>query len=128
MNMDDFETPKPNAAPVADLLHRIAEELRDLTEVVDGLQTLVGRLVAASAIQGEGAMRELQEFDRLGQNLSGVANFAQALGDSASREWLLNPQIASRAVHLSELAARLTSRRRREPPSQAVGAGELEFF
>jgi hypothetical protein len=127
MKMKTLGTTKLDTAPVADLLHRIADELRDLTEVVDGLQVLVGRLVAASAIRDEDSMRELQKFDRLGQNLCGVANFAQALGESASREWLLNPEVASRAVHLSELAARLTARHGREP-SRAIGAGELEFF
>jgi hypothetical protein len=127
MKMNSFETPNSKMMPVADLLQRIANELRDLTEVVDDLQSLVGRLVAASAIRDQDSMRELQEFDRLGQNLCGVANFTQALGESASREWLLNPEVASRAVHLSELAARLTLQRRPEL-SRSIGAGELEFF
>jgi hypothetical protein len=128
MKMSSFETPKSKTAPVADLLQRIADELRDLTEVVDDLQTLVARLVAASAIRDADAMRELQKFDRLGQNLSGVANFAEALGESAPEDWLVNPQSASRSVHLSELAARLISRRRLTPSSGSIGAGELECF
>jgi hypothetical protein len=126
--MDSFETPNSRLAPVADLLQRIAEELRDLTPVVDSLQLLVGRLVAASAIRDGDAMRELQNFDRLAQNLSGVANFAAALGCAASEDWLVNPQSASRAVHLSDLAARLACRGERTPVSDPAGAGELEFF
>ncbi|WP_158814581.1 hypothetical protein [Methylocapsa sp. S129] len=126
--MNSFETPKSRTMPVADLLQRIADELRDLTQVVDNLQSLVGRLVAASAIRDGDAMRELQNFDRLGQNLSGVANFAEALGGAAPEDWLVNPHSASRAVHLSDLAARLVSQGARGPASDPAGAGELEFF
>lgn len=128
MKMNSSETPKSRTMPVADLLQRIAEELRDLSLVVDDLQSLVGRLVSASAIRDSDAMRELQNFDRLGQNLSGVASFAEALGAAAPGDWLLNPHPASRAVLLSDLAARLVSQPGREPADNLAGAGELEFF
>jgi hypothetical protein len=126
--MNSFETPKSNATPVANLLENIAAELRDLTQVVEDLQLLVGRLVSISAIRGGDAMRELQNFDRLGQTISGVANFAAALGESADNNWSLNPQPAARAVHLSDLAARLASRHEGQSLSGPIGAGELEFF
>jgi hypothetical protein len=128
MTMNSFETAKTRAIPVSDLLRHIAEELRDVTQVVDDLQLLVARLVAVSAIRDSATMRELQNFDRLGQTLSGVANFAEALGQAAAADWAVDPQPAARAVHLSDLAARLVSRREKVGVSGGVGAGELEFF
>jgi hypothetical protein len=128
MKANSAEAPASRTAPVADLLQRVADELRDLTQVVDDLQALVGRLVEASAIRDGDAMRELQKFDRLGQNLCGIANFAAALGAAANVDWRLNPQSASRAVALSDLAARLASQCKQAPASGSVGAGELEFF
>jgi hypothetical protein len=128
MTMNSFETAKTRAIPVSDLLRHIAEELRDVTQVVDDLQLLVARLVAVSAIRDSATMRELQNFDRLGQTLSGVANFAEALGHAATADWAVDPQSAARAVHLSDLAARLVSRREKAGVSGGVGAGELEFF
>ena len=128
MTMNSFETAKTRAIPVSDLLRHIAEELRDVTQVVDDLQLLVARLLAVSAIRDSATMRELQNFDRLGQTLSGVANFAEALGLAAAADWAVDPQSAARAVHLSDLAARLVSRREKAGVSGGVGAGELEFF
>jgi hypothetical protein len=128
MTMNSSQTPRSRTIPVADLLKHIAEELRDVTQVVDDLQLLVARLVAVSAIRDGDVMRELQNFDRLGQTLSGVANFAEALGLAAHGDWSVNPQSAARAVHLSDLAARLVSRQEKAATTGSVGAGELEFF
>jgi hypothetical protein len=128
MTMNSSQTPGSRTIPVADLLKHIADELRDVTQVVDDLQLLVARLVAVSAIRDGDVMRELQNFDRLGQTLSGVANFAEALGLAADGDWSVNPHSAARAVHLSDLAARLVSRQENAPANSSVGAGELEFF
>jgi hypothetical protein len=128
----DFPGATAPATPLADLLNRMALELRDLTQVVDDLQRLVGRLVAANAIRDAAAMHDLQNFDRLGQTLSGVANFAEALSQAAHRDWALDPQSASRAVALSELAARLMSSgdwtARSRSGGRASSAGEVELF
>jgi hypothetical protein len=128
MAMNSFEPPRARTIPVADLLQHVADELRDVTRVVDNLQLLVARLVAVSAIRDGDVMRELQDFDRLGQTLSGVANFAEALGLAAHADWSVNPHPAAHAVHLSDLAARLVSRQEKAAPTGSVGAGELEFF
>lgn len=124
MEPDPFETPDARTTPVADLLRRIAAELRDLARTVDDLQQAVGGL--AGAARDAGAMRQLQNFDSLSQNLSGVADFTEALGEAAPERWRLNPHSASRVVRLSDLAARLVSRRRASP--EASAAGELELF
>jgi hypothetical protein len=128
MTMNSFEPPRSRTIPVADLLQHIADELRDVTLVVDNLQLLVARLVAVSAIRDGDVIRELQDLDRMGQTLSGVANFADALGLAVHADWSVNPQSAAQAVHLSDLAARLVSRQEKGAPTGAVGAGELEFF
>lgn len=128
MHMSSYET-RSKAMPVADLLRRMAHELRHLTPVVDNLQVLVGRLVSASIIQDSSMAHQLQHFDSLGQTLSAIADFAEALGGDAPPEWLLNPLSASRAVLLSDLAERLVSHL--EAPAAPVPsaiAGELEFF
>jgi len=122
-----FETPA-RTMPIADLLRRMAHELRHLTPVVDNLQVLVGRLVLASAIPDGAAAHQLQHFDSLGQTLAAIADFAEALGGDAPAEWLLDPRSASRAVRLSDLAERLVSHLESPVASEAAVAGEFEFF
>jgi hypothetical protein len=113
--------------PVADLLRRMGHELRDLTHTVERLQLAVGRLVSGG-VRDSDAVHELQHFDRLGQTLSAIADFAEALGGDAPAQWLLNPHSASRAVLLSDLAARLVSQLETTPVSNSCIAGEFEFF
>lgn len=127
MKMSSVETPS-KTLPVADLLRRMAQELRQLTPVVDNLQLLVGQLVSASAIRDSGVAHQLQHFDSLGQTLAAIADFADALSGDAPPEWLLNPHSASRAVLLSDLAARLVSQLESTPVAAAAVAGEFEFF
>jgi hypothetical protein len=127
MEPDFFETPDAKTTPVADLLRRIARELRDLSRTVDDLQLSVGGLVSGGAAHDAGAMRQLQNFDSLGQTISGLADFTQALGGAAPEHWRLNPHPASRVVLLSDLAVRLVSNER-APAADASAAGEFEFF
>ena len=127
MHGSSFEQPS-RAVPVADLLRRMAQELRHLTPVVDNLQLIVGRLVSASMIKDSSIAHQLQHFDSLAQTLSAIADFAEALSGDAPQEWLLNPHSASRAVLLSDLAQRLVSHLESPPEVTASAAGELEFF
>lgn len=127
MKMSSLETPSP-VMPVADLLRRMAHELRHLTPVVDNLQTLVGDLVSANGVRDSDVAHQLQQFDSLGQTLSAIADFAEALSGDAPRDWLLNPHSASRAVLLSDLAARLVLHLESSTTPPLVVAGELEFF
>jgi hypothetical protein len=128
MPVDSAEKTDAGMAPLSDILGRMAQELRDLARTVDQLQDTVGRMTTRQLARDGETMRELQNFDRLGQTLSGVANFAEALGLAAAADWAVDPQSAARAVHLSDLAARLVSRREKAGVSGGVGAGELEFF
>lgn len=128
MELESFETSRSRAVPVADLLRRMGQELRDLTHTVEKLQLVVGRLVSGGGVQDSDAVHELQHFDRLGQTLSAIADFAEALGGDAPAQWLLNPHSASRAILLSDLAARLVSQLETTPVVNSCIAGELEFF
>jgi hypothetical protein len=127
MHTSSFET-RSRAMPVAELLRRMAQELRHLTPVVDNLQLLVGRLVSVSIIQDGAMAHQLQHFDSLGQTLSAIADFAEALGGDAPADWLLNPHSASRAVLLSDLAERLVSHLETPSILAPAVAGEFEFF
>ena len=126
MEPDPSQTFDPGMTPVADLLRRIAAELRDLAQTVDDLQQAVGALGSAGAARDPRAMRQLQNFDSLSQTIAGVADFTEALGAAAPERWRLNPHPASRIVRLSDLAARLVSRQR--AARDASAAGELELF
>ena len=127
MTMSSFETPS-RVMPVAELLRRMAHELRHLTPVVDSLQALVGDLVSASVVRDSDAAHQLQQFDSLGQTLSAIVDFAEALSGDVPTEWLLDPHSASRAVLLSDLAARLVSHLEASTSPAPAVAGELEFF
>ena len=127
MESETRETSRSRTMPVADLLRRMGHELRDLTHTVERLQLAVGRLVSGG-VRDSDAVHELQHFDRLGQTLSAIADFAEALGGDAPAQWLLNPHSASRAVLLSDLAARLVSQLETTPVSNSCIAGEFEVF
>ncbi len=128
MQAKSLKTANSATMPVADLLRRMSQELRDLTHTVEKLQHVVGRLFSGSAVRECNAMHELQHFDRLGQSLSAIADFAEALSGDAPTEWHLNPHSASRVVLLSDMAARLVSQLEVVSGPDGYVAGELEFF
>jgi hypothetical protein len=128
MPVDSAEKTDAGTASLADILGRMAQELRDLARTVDQLQNAVGRMTTRQSARDGETMRELQNFDRLEQALAGMANFSESLARSASGDWRLNPQAAARAVPLGDLALRLASPRARSSISNACDAGELEFF
>lgn len=128
METDSLGALDSKTMPVADLLRRIAIELRSLTRTVDDLQIVVGKLVANSAACDVHVVRQLQNFDSLGQTVSGVADFIDALGATAPEHWRLNPHPASRVLLLSDLALRLVSHHDRALAVETSEAGEFEFF
>jgi hypothetical protein len=127
MEPDPCDLHDDKTVPVADLFGRIAAELRELTQTVDALQNLAGRLASGTAKRDSEAVRQLQEFDRLGQTLSGVADFIDALDGSVPEQWRVNPHPASRVLLLADLAVRLVSNAP-APMADVSVAGEFEFF
>jgi hypothetical protein len=127
METDFLETPDARTMPAAELLRRIAVELRGVAQTVDDLQLALGSLFSSGAARDVSAIRQLQNFDSLSQAISGIADFTQALGGDAPEHWRLNPHPASRVVRLSDLAARLVANERARGAEASV-AGELELF
>jgi hypothetical protein len=127
METDFLETSDDRIATIAELLRRIALELRGVAQTVDDLQPAVGSLIAGDGARDAGAMRQLQNFDSLSQTLSGIADFTQALAAIAPDHWRLDPQPAARVVPLSGLADRLAATERR-PALDAGAAGDVEIF
>lgn len=113
------------AEPLADLLRRVADELRNAAHVVDAIP------VADDGASANGRRRPLtqalQELDHTYQKLTCLAEFLNAIARSAPPQWTLDPNPAAEGITLSALAERLRSP---DVPSAQDGAanGEFELF
>lgn len=121
--------PLPPGAPasdfsrtaVGDLLRRLADEFRDLSDLSEALQDLPGRLVALDP----GAMIAAQQIDALTQRLHGLAAFATALAATVPTDWRLDSRPAAALITLSDLQARLTGGALAQP---VLTEDEFELF
>jgi len=115
-----------NLVPVNVMLGRVGQELRQLAATVEDMQSLIGHLLSERARGHSPSLYELQKFDLLRQELSGVADFVDALAPGAPPHWLLDPIMASQKVTLSDLAARLTMTE--DPDEKRQQAGDCDFY
>lgn len=114
--------PTPPVLSVDTVLARLAAELADLGECADGLQAVIGGLVAAAAIPPSGAVRaRLQAADALSQRLERAARIAALLQAGAPAGWTVD---ATQAPGLGSLLARLTP----PAPDATHDEGDCELF
>ncbi len=88
-------------------LRRTSRELRKAIGMVEDLEDVVGRALAAAGGAGAAQMLELQKLDHIQQKILGVADFIDALSGLMSPHWTVDAKGASRCVLLSELGAKL---------------------
>jgi hypothetical protein len=113
--------PSHRGAPVRDLLRRLADEFRDLSDIAEALQDLPGRLASLDS----SAIVAAQQIDCLTQRLQGLAAFSTALASTVPAAWELDFGPAAALVTLSDLQARLAGRALAEPvPTE----DEFELF
>ena len=88
-------------------LRRTSRELRRAIGMVEELEGVVGRALAAAGGAGAAQMLELQKLDHIQQKILGVADFIDALSGLMSPHWTVDAKGASRCVLLAELGAKL---------------------
>jgi hypothetical protein len=113
--------PSPAGSSVADLLRRLADEFRDLSDLSESLQDLPGRL---GNLDSTGIVAA-QQIDSLTQRLQGLAAFSTALATTVPAGWRLDSEPAAALVTLSDLQARLAGRALSEP---VLTEDEFELF
>ncbi len=116
------------AEPLADLLRRVAEELKSAARAVDDAYGAADAAeTGAPSRRRRPLTQALQELDHTYQKLSCLADFLNGLAQSAPAQWALDPEPAAAAVTLSALAQRLRSPEA-SPPHPDAGDGEFELF
>ncbi len=116
------------AEPLADLLRRVAEELRSAARAVDDAYGAADDAEAgAPGLRQPPLTQALQELDHTYQKLSCLADFLNGLAQSAPAQWALDPEPAAAAVTLSALAERLRTPEA-SPSRPDSGDGEFELF
>lgn len=114
--------------PLADLLDRAVGEMRDLTNVVNDLEALIGNLVIAGAFGSSNSIYDLQKLDRLRQNIGGIADFLEGIGQAATPEWIVDTAKASERVKLADLSERLSGGIAGSASTDCDDAGLFELF
>ncbi|CCB67513.1 MULTISPECIES: hypothetical protein [unclassified Hyphomicrobium] len=94
--------------PVPDVLRTTSDEVRMLAGSAADLQNLIGNLVVAGAFGGSQSIYELQNLDRLCQNLDAIADFLNGLSESALPAWKVDVASAAKTIKLADVAQRLT--------------------
>ncbi len=93
--------------PVTDVLSRAGHELAHLARLLDHLQILIAPLIQEAARRDPHFLRQMQNFDHIGQKVMGLADFLAALALAVPCDWLVDPATAARTVVLADLSSRL---------------------
>lgn len=108
MNNNNGELQLSVNVPVPDVLRTTSDEVRMLAGSAADLQNLIGNLVVAGAFGGSQSIYELQNLDRLCQNLDAIADFLDGLSESALPAWKVDVASAAKMIKLADVAQRLT--------------------
>ena len=92
--------------PVSAILARVCRELGKVETRLRDLDIAVGHLAAESSI-AHSMFQQLQELDRVVQEVTGVRQFLDELGQRAPGEWAIDIKGANSAIGLEGLAAML---------------------
>ncbi len=110
------------AAPAAEVLTHLGQELDALAGLSDELQRVLGGGQGHS-LDPDG-VRALQSADLISQRLRSLAAFTVALAKGCDPQWRMDRTTAASALVLEDLKIRLQGRL--EPPRAA--AGDLDLF
>jgi hypothetical protein len=123
INPDKYEN--PTNVPVADVTDRIAEALGEIGDSVHRLQSVIAPLILEAAVRNPAHLRELQDFDQIGQKLKNLGDFLGALALAIPDHWQLDPSVAAKVLTLAELEARLAFTGKRQGDAHTPGDFKL---
>ena len=99
-----------DAADLQPTLRALASELASAQAVALDLQATIGKVIAALGDTPCEAIFELQNADHLAQTLGDLSTFVGAIARSVPETWHVEAHEAARALHLRDLAVRLSAR------------------
>ena len=108
----------PDAVSLATLLARTTHELRKAETRLANLEHALGEIVCDPRAAASPRFHDLQDIDRVRQELAGLAGFLGALSESVPPEW-----DSRRTLGLDALAAALA-----HVETVGAGTGECELF
>lgn len=112
--------------PVPEVLTMVSEEIRMLSDGVNDLQELIGKLVVAGAFGGSHSLYELQSLDRISQSLEAISDYLGGASKISSPDWKIDVAEASRCVRIAEMSDRLNGIKRDDASHN--GAGDFDDF
>jgi hypothetical protein len=114
-------------SPIATILLQVTEELRKVTERLEGVQGAVGELAIGGSSPRSAQFHQLQDLDRATQEVAAIAAFLEALSVDCPVEWRADPKDASQVVTLHELAVAL-GHQANERPAPEAAEHQYEIF
>ena len=97
-----------HSAPLSTLLGRMTRQLRRVEARLVKLEEAIGDIVLEAPSHGSLRFHELQEIDRVRQEIFEIAAFVDNVALAASPDWLVDARLASRTLGLAALAAALS--------------------
>jgi len=121
--------PTPGAdQPAAEVILRVAEELRDMRALSVRLEGVIADLLP-TASGGDAALhRDLQLLDILDQSLEDLARFLSGAALQMPEQWRLDPDPAAATLAQRVLADRLAAAREIRPADPVAANGDCAFF
>lgn len=120
--------PDAGIVPITDPLQRIGQELHLLAELVEVIQSDLGRLLESHPSGNREHVYKLQSLDTLKQYTTEIAKFSRTLALSACPSWTLDLNPALHGVVVADLKSRLDPLLADRPPVEAPPQGECQFF
>jgi hypothetical protein len=116
-------------APMADVLDRVASELRQAAVLIDQTPVCTEHVKEGMGSADQHYVRAMQSLDHSAQKLAGLADFLSALAAGAPSHWRIDPATASKVITLAELANRLSlPSAAEEGVNGSASGGDCEFF
>lgn len=109
---------------LADVLTRLASELRTSADASAALEAVVQEALAAQVSSGQqGSLQKLQHMDLLTQTLADFARFTEVIAEQVPSH-VVNLEGALAGLHLQDLRQALAG----NPPNSSKDAGHVDVF
>jgi hypothetical protein len=119
--------PTNQSQPLAEMMSRAAQELRELAEATARLHCLIDHVHWPSVAEKHAFLQSAQAIDCIEQRLAALSDFLSALAELTPSGWRVESHLASQRLKVAELAAKLSNEAAHGAHCQHP-VGEPEFF
>lgn len=128
MIKEETNSVAPGSEPLADILCRVANELRKLQKGATGIDDAVSNLLQADTAFSREQVQNLQFLDLLCQSLDCLAHFLENMSDNMDPKWKYDPRTATATLLLYSIAAHLSEPNSLSSATKGTEKGECTFF